>query len=38
MKTTANPYIFVVEDDIMYREIIKNALEENNCKNIEFFS
>ena len=38
MKTTANPYIFVVEDDIMYREIIKNELEENNCKNIEFFS
>lgn len=38
MKTTNSPCIFIVEDDMIYREIIKNELAVNNFYNVELFS
>ena len=38
MKQVKSPLVFIVDDDKMYREIIKNGLEGNNFRGMETFS
>ena len=38
MRTKSNPLIFIVEDDVIYQELVKNELEENKYSNVEVFS
>jgi DNA-binding NtrC family response regulator len=36
--TTVSPKIFVVEDDVFYKEVVKKSLANNNFKNVRTFS
>ena len=38
MRTKNNPLIFIVEDDVIYQELVKNELVESQYSNIEVFS
>ena len=38
MRTKNNPLIFIVEDDVIYQELVKNELEVSQYSNIEVFS
>lgn len=38
MKNKANPLIFIVEDDVLYQEMLKNELHHNQYDNIEVYS
>lgn len=38
MKTKSDLSVFIVEDDIIYQEIIKNELSQKQFKNIEVFT
>lgn len=38
MRTKNNPLIFIVEDDVIYQELVKNELEGSDYSNVEIFS
>lgn len=38
MKNKTNPLIFIVEDDVLYQEMLKNELHQNQYDNIEVYT
>lgn len=38
MKNKSNPLIFIVEDDILYQEMLRNELQHNQYNNLEIYT
>jgi DNA-binding NtrC family response regulator len=38
METKCNPLIFIVDDDLIYQQLLKNELEQNHYTEIEIYS